>query len=179
MKALLIVDMQQGSFISAPRLNADKVVEKINILSELFRQNNEPVIYVRHDGTAENCLIPGTSDWNILPTLINKPQDIFVEKTANDSFYKTNLQELLVNNTVDELVIVGCASDFCVDTTIRAALNLDYKITIIADAHTTADRPFIKAVVIINHLNWLWADMTATKYKMQVMPLNEYLKLNS
>lgn len=176
MRALLIIDMQTGSFTEAPRYNAAEVVANINELSAKFREQNCPVIYIQHDGTAENCFLPGTEEWSLLPALQVQPSDIMVSKTANDCFYRSSLEKILQEHDADELVVTGCATDFCVDSTIRAALSKDYNITVVADAHTTANRPHATADVIIAHHNYVWADMIPTKGRIQVLPLQEVMK---
>jgi len=164
MKALLIIDMQVGSFKPAtPRFDADIVVQRINALSNHFRQNGDKVIFVQHDGTKEDSFVPGTLDWNILPTLVRRTEDIFITKTANDSFYNTNLETILKNHDITDLFITGCATDFCVDATVHSALSRDYNIVVIRDCHTTADRPHLSAEKIIEHHNWLWENMTPTR----------------
>jgi len=61
-KALLIIDMQAGSFTPAtPRYDSDGVIDRINQLSAIFRSNGDQVIFIRHDGTKEGCYIPGTN----------------------------------------------------------------------------------------------------------------------
>ena len=97
------------------------------------------------------------------------PGDIIIGKTANDAFYKTQLESTLRDADISELLITGCATDFCVDTTVKSALSKDYKVTIIEDGHTTASRPYIDAQTVINHYNWLWNDMSPTKYKLSVV----------
>ncbi len=96
------------------------------------------------------------------------PNDIIVSKTANDSFYKSSLQSILSINYISELFITGCATDFCVDATIKSALSEDYKVTVIEDGHTTASRPYIDAQTVINHYNWLWSEMSPAKHKLTV-----------
>ena len=96
MKALLIIDMQVGSFKpGTPRFDAEALIQRINALSNDFRNNGDAVIFIQHDGTKENSYLPGTSDWNILPTLMKHPDDIVIGKTANDSFYNTDLETVL------------------------------------------------------------------------------------
>ena len=170
MKALLIIDMQKGSF-KPYTLRHDTLgtIDRINSLSAAFRTNHYPVIFIQHDGTRENCFLPGAEDWEILPELERLPNDITISKTANDAFYKTSLQETLSEKSITELFITGCATDFCVDTTIKSALSKDYNVTVIEDGHTTASRPFLDAPAVINHYNWLWADMSPTKYKLAVV----------
>jgi nicotinamidase-related amidase len=169
MKALLIIDMQKGSFKPySCRHDTLGTIDRINSLSSKFRANNYPVIFIQHDGSKQNCFFPNSVDWQILPELIRLPSDITLNKTANDSFYKTSLQSILSDNKISELFVSGCATDFCVDTTVKAALSRDYKVTVIEDAHTTASRPYIDAQTVINHYNWLWTDMSPTKHKLAV-----------
>jgi nicotinamidase-related amidase len=176
MKALLIIDMQIGSFKPyALRHDAFGVIERINSLSSLFRKNNDKVIFIQHDGSAENCFQPNTKDWKILPELTIEKDDLVVSKTANDAFYGTLLGAVLEENKITELFITGCATDFCVDATVKSALGRDYNLTIAEDAHTTADRPFLSAKMAIKHYNWLWADMTPTLLKIKVIKTNELL----
>ena len=176
MKALLIIDMQLGSFKPySLRHDTYGVIARINQLSNQFRTNGDMVIFIQHDGTRENLFVPGTSDWSILPELDQQPTDTIIAKTANDSFYHTTLREVLAKNNISELYFTGCATDFCVDTTIKSALSKDFKITALSDAHTTADRTFISAEKVIQYFNWLWDDMTPTKHKITVISTNELI----
>ena len=176
MKALLVIDMQKGSF-SPYELKYDTfgVIERINRLSSHFRASNVKVIFIQHDGTKDGCFLPNTDDWEMLPELVQHPSDLVVSKTANDAFYQTDLQSILANEDITELVITGSATDFCVDSTIKAALSRDYNVTVVEDGHTTGDRPFVDAVSLIKHYNWLWDDMTATKFKIKVVKTDEFL----
>lgn len=174
MKALLVIDMQRGSFTPAtPRFDTEGVVNRINRLSAAFRAQGNKVIYIQHDGTKANDFIPGSDEWKLLPSLEVSPTDILVSKTANDCFYNSILQEILTQHQVSELVITGCATDFCVDTTIKSALSKDYDVTVVKDGHTTADRPHMNAATTIAHYNWVWEHMLPAKNKLNVMTCDE------
>src|SRR5690606_13786940 len=163
MKALLIIDMQKISFTQdTPRFDAEGVIERINVLSKRFRQDGDKVIFIQHDGTKEGFCKPDTKEWEILDSLTANSSDLFISKTANDSFYKTSLKEELVSLGIKDIIITGCATDFCVDATVKAALTNDFNITVIADGHTTADRPKLDAGAVIDYYNWLWSEMTPT-----------------
>ena len=177
MKALLIIDMQIGSFRPYTlRHDTLGVIDRINNLSNYFRTNNDKVIFIQHDGTKENNFLPRTEDWHILPELTKHQSDIIISKTINDAFYNTDLQTILSKNNITELFVTGCATDFCVDATIKSAVSKDYSITVIEDGHTTADRPHLNATMVIQHYNWLWADMIPTNFKVQVIKTNDLLK---
>jgi len=175
MKALLIIDMQAGSFSEIPRFDSENVIEIINSLSALYRRNEEKVIFIQHDGSKENCFIPGTEEWKILPDLVINKDDIFVSKMANDAFYQTELDSFLRTNGINDITITGCATDFCVEATIQSALVKDYNITIVKDGHTTADRPHADANTVINHYNWVWENMSPTQGKLEVIAFEDLI----
>jgi nicotinamidase-related amidase len=176
MKALLIIDMQKVSFTPlTPRFDSEGVVKRINKLSDKFRVAGDKVIFIQHDGSKEGFCKPNTVEWEILSSLDFKRDDLIISKTANDSFYRTKLKEELLNLGISELIITGCATDFCVDSTIKSALVNDFNITVIKDAHTTADRPNLKAKQVIDHYNWIWSEMTPTKGRIKVIDLDKYL----
>lgn len=175
MEALLIIDMQVGSF-QTTRFEAEKVIENTNLLSTFFRQKHQPVIFVQHDGTKENFLVYSSDEWHIFPSLTQKATDHYIEKEANDCFYKTKLEALLQKLDVQKLYICGCATDFCVNATVHGALVRDYAITVIKDGHTTADRPTLKAREIINFYNWLWGNLTPTHSRIEVKNTQEIVQ---
>ncbi len=178
MKALLVIDMQQGSFTKAtPRFDAEGVVARINKLAATFRSNGDAVVFIQHDGSAQGDFIPFTTEWDLLPGLqVVKDTDTSLGKTANDCFYRSDLGSFLEKQDIQDLVVTGCATDFCVDATIKAALGKDYHITVIADGHTTADRPGLAAVQVIAHYNWIWQNMLPTQGSLQVCPAAYYLE---
>jgi len=175
-KALLVIDMQKGSFTSeTPRFDSKGVIERINSLARIFRESNYPVIFIQHDGTKENEFIPTTTEWELLDELEVESTDLLLNKYANDSFYRSKLSQILSELNVSELYITGCATDFCVESTIQSALVHDYLITIVSNGHTTADRPHLKAEKVIDHYNWVWKNMIPTKGKIEVFDYHEIL----
>lgn len=83
-------------------------------------------------------------------------------------FYKSELQSKLNEIQVGELFITGCATDFCVESTIQSALIKDYNITVVKDGHTTGERPHLKAEQVIEHYNWVWQNMIPTNGHIKV-----------
>ena len=177
MDVFLIIDMQKASFSNAERYDADGVVNRINQLSSYIRNNGGTVIFIQHDGTPEDGHVPFTSGWEILPSLSRDESDRIVRKTICDAFYKTDLYRVLNELKVDRLIISGCATDFCVDTTVRAAVSLDYHVIVAADCHTTADRPHLTAEQVIRHHNWVWSELLVPEKKVEVLSLETLLKM--
>jgi nicotinamidase-related amidase len=176
MKALLVIDMQLGSFRPYDlRFDTLGVVGRINLLAEQFRRDGDAVVFVMHNGSKEGDFIPGSDDWGLLPELVKAENDVVMEKTANDAFYATRLGEWLADRNITEVFIVGCATDYCVDTTVKSAIHKDLKVVVVSDAHTTADRQDIKAQQVIRQYNTLWDDMLPAKYKAVVRTTEQVL----
>ncbi len=168
-KALLIIDMQKGSFTpKTPRFDTQGVVARINGLAELFRKHKLPVIFIQHHGNGSGDFEKGTGDWQLLDDLVVAPSDLQVDKRANDVFYQSELQSILTALGTRELYITGCATDFCVESTVQSALTKEYHLVVVADGHTTGDRPHLSAPKVIEHYNWVWQNMLPTNGSITV-----------
>ncbi|WP_338236696.1 cysteine hydrolase family protein [Persicobacter diffluens] len=177
MEALIIIDMQKGSFTpETPRYAADQVVARINSLSKRFNALAWPVIFIQHDGSREGGFFPETEAWEILDSLDRKASDLLVSKQANDMFYKTDLREILDRKDIKTIYVTGCATDYCVEASVQSALVKDYQVVVVADGHTTADRTHISARQAIDHYNEIWADLSPTEGHVRVVPSAEILE---
>lgn len=161
--ALLIIDMQKGSFTpKTPRFDTEGVVSRINKVSSECRKRNIPVFVIQHDGTGTGEFEKYNGDWENIDELEVKESDYRIDKYANDVFYKSVLHRELQKEEITQLLITGCATDFCVESTIQSTLTKDYDVVVIEDGHTTGDRPHLKAEKIIEHYNWIWNNMIPT-----------------
>jgi nicotinamidase-related amidase len=166
---LVVIDMQAGCFAEAtPRHDAEGVVARINWLARAVRRAGGVVVFVQHDGPPGDPFEPGKDGWRLLPELDRLETDPVVHKRACDAFYETDLARVLEERGATALLMTGCATDFCVDTTIRAAASRDYEVTVVEDGHTTADRPHVDAVSVIRHHNWVWENLIHPKMRVRV-----------
>jgi nicotinamidase-related amidase len=170
---LLVIDMQVGLFQGEPRYDAESVVSRINALARAVRAKGGSVVFVQHED--EGAFARGEPSWQLLPTLDRHPGDATVGKTACDSFYRSDLEKVLRERNIDRLLVTGCATDFCVDTTIRSAASKDYDIAVVADGHTTKDRPHLDAKTIIVHHNWMWSSLILPERPVRVVSTEELL----
>ncbi len=160
--ALVIIDLQQGSFTpDIPRYDAGGLVGRLNSLADAVRARDGSVVFVQHDGPPGDPHHPDLPGWRLLPDLQVHTGDLTVRKTACDAFLGTTLDATLRSLSVDQLVVTGCATDYCVDTTVRSALARGYATIVPMDGHTTSDRPHLSARKIIEHHNAIWADFIA------------------
>ena len=151
--ALLVVDVQTGVMHEA--WDAARVVEKIGLAVEKARRDGAPVIWVQH---ADDNLISGSPDWQIVPELAPAADETRIYKEFNSSFEQTALEETLACLGVTRIVLAGAATNWCIRATAYAALERGYDLTLLEDAHTTGaleldngDR--IEAAGVIQDLN--------------------------
>ena len=160
--ALVIIDLQEGSFTPrSARHDTSGLVERLNGLADAVRSAGGSVIFVQHDGPVGDPHHPDQPGWQLLPELDVREGDLFVRKTACNSFLGTSLEATLESRSIERLIVTGCATDYCVDTTVRSALARGYATIVPKDGHTTADRPHLSARQIIEHHNAIWADFIA------------------
>ena len=163
--AVLVIDVQTGLFCTKPvPFEAKAVVARINGVTAKARQAGVPVIFIQHDGEpGGEEVAPGTEAWKLHPRLVVQPGDLVIRKTTCDAFYGTSLEAELRARGITTLVLMGYATDFCIDTTLRIAVSKDFGIIVVADAHTTADNPVLKADVVRQYHNWAWANCISTR----------------
>lgn len=163
MDVVVVVDMQVGLHAGGPKHDLSGVISRINALTSAVRQRGGAVIWIRHCGQPGDGFERGTADWEILPELERRPADLMIDKTLNDAFAGTDLQQTLGRLESDRVLICGWATDFCVDSTIRSAVSHGHRVVAVSDAHTLADRPHLDAVSVIRHHNWVWSGLLTNR----------------
>lgn len=78
------------------------------------------------NGEVGRILIRDTWNTEILDELRPEPDDLVLYKTRYSGFYGTNLHSTLRDKRVRNLIIVGCTTAVCVESTIRDATFRDY-----------------------------------------------------
>jgi len=84
---------------------------------------------------------------------VDADADTVFDKTKFSCFLGTGLAERLVEAGINELVIVGMKTQYCIDTTCRVASELGFEPVLVADGHTCMDTPALTAKAIIEHHN--------------------------
>jgi nicotinamidase-related amidase len=172
--ALIVVDMQVGLLDGPPKHDLKGVLQRINALAAVVRDQGGTVVWIRHCGKDGDGFEPGSKGWEFLPELDRQPADIVVDKTLNDSFAGTALHDMLQRRLPNRLLVAGWATDFCVDATVRSAVSRDYHVVVVGDAHTLSDRPHLSAPAVIRHHNWVWTGLL-TNRSVRVVPAAELI----
>lgn len=164
-RALIVVDMQnaycheqgslarQGFDISACR----DVIGNVKKVIEVCRKNAVPVIFLylafeknyRDGGTMvhqiwpffkeKKGLLDGTWDAAIVDELKPLPEETVIRKTRYSGFSGTNLDYRLRYMGVETLIIGGVTTNICVESTVRDAFHLGYKVVLISDGTAEID----------------------------------------
>ncbi|MFC5405151.1 cysteine hydrolase family protein [Cohnella soli] len=159
--ALIVIDMQEVFFrlLENYLYDKDRLVGQINRLIGQARAKGMPVIFVQHTEREDERdeFYEGGDDWQIHHGMDREESDPVFQKTKWDSFYQTGLEAYLRENEIDELVFAGAQTEFCIDTTIRAAYSLGYQRNrLFAGTHSTLDSRVLPAEQIIRHHENVW-----------------------
>jgi ureidoacrylate peracid hydrolase len=79
----------------------------------------------------------GSPDANMVSELTPGADEIVFAKTSSSVFISTNIDYVLRNLGTRYLIVAGCLTDQCVDSTVRDACDLGYLVTVPTDACVT------------------------------------------
>ena len=149
--ALLVMDVQRTI---VERFGDDAVVEGVAAAVTAARGAGVPVIYVRvafrpgfPEVSARNKSFAALREGGgfadeaateIHPAVAPEPGEVVVTKRRVSAFAGSDLDVVLRAGAVEELVLCGIATSGVVLSTLRAAADLDYRLTVLRDA--CADR---------------------------------------
>jgi ureidoacrylate peracid hydrolase len=85
------------------------------------------------DGRPSRVLVRETWSTEILPDLAPEPDDPVLYKHRFSGFYETDLDAVLRGRGVTDLIVTGCTTSVCVESTVRDAMFRDYRCLLLAD----------------------------------------------
>ena len=85
------------------------------------------------DGTESRILIRDTWNTEIVSELQPQTGDVVVYKHRYSGFYQTELDNILRTMNAEYLVVTGCTTSVCVESTVRDAMFRDYSCLLLAD----------------------------------------------
>jgi nicotinamidase-related amidase len=149
---LVIWDMQRG--IAGRAFNRTDMVPRIAELLAAYRARKLPVVYSRHTTPPEGWgnpstarsmvrrgmtlggfrLAPGTPEWEIVPELEPRPDDLVLAKFTSSFFVGTPLESMLRFRRAETLVLTGVSTEGGIFSTARHAVNLGFHPLVVEDA---------------------------------------------
>ena len=113
------------------------------------RELDVPIIFVRDLDVAE-----GKGKGFQVHNEINVPTEAAIfDKSATNSFHETGLLKHLKSKHIDHIVIMGCATQHCIDSAVRTATISGFDVTLVGDGHSTMGNDVLSAEQIIKHHN--------------------------
>lgn len=85
------------------------------------------------NGAMSRILVQDTWNTEILPELKPLPEDIIITKNRFNGFYQTSLDSLLRSLKKKYLIITGCTTSICVESTVRDASFRGFMPILLAD----------------------------------------------
>jgi nicotinamidase-related amidase len=142
-----------------PRI-CDVAIPNARRLLDLFRKTKREVVYTRHgallrdgrdmilrrqqrdaDSVSQTdrptLWSRGSSEHQVVTELAPLDDELVIDKNASSPFNGTGIDQLLRNLGLETLVIVGMATDMCVETTARDAADRGYNVIVVEDATAT------------------------------------------
>jgi nicotinamidase-related amidase len=155
--ALLVVDLQnqfveEGAVLEVPQ--ARDVMPKVRQLLSACRDLGVPVLYTALVHEAPEALPrfyelfpflkgqayrPGTREVGIYAEVAPHEGEVVVNKAQYSAFEGTNLSSMIEklggdDAGVDTLILVGCVTNACVESTARDAFHKGYRVVVVSDA---------------------------------------------
>ena len=154
MYALLILDMQVG-LVQGPDKpwQAQALISTLNSLMSDARQSHTPIFLARHTGPAGSPIEPGSPLTQIIQELELRGDEVIFNKSRPSAFFMTELAQQLRARGCTGIVVTGMKTQYCVDSTCRAAKDLGFDAVLIADGHTCSNTPLLTARQIVAHHN--------------------------
>lgn len=142
--ALLVIDIQEGTTgqVSRDKHYKDVSEELITYTNRIIKRAQEkgsPIIYVKSEVTNpiinlfDNSLATGTIGAN-LDKRLKIVSDNIISKEKQDAFSNPALDEILTQKKINKIYVVGLDAAHCVYTTMKAAINREYRVTVIEEA---------------------------------------------
>ncbi|EOT44446.1 cysteine hydrolase family protein [Enterococcus columbae] len=164
MKALLVIDMEQGFLATKrPPRNNLQAEKKIQQLLSAFRQKHESIIHIQHVSLDPSSAFYYPQGYAFMTDFSPLEDEIVFQKQVNSAFIGTDLADYLKKQKINELILVGLTLPHCVSTTARMAGNLGFRTTVISDA---------TASYALQDVNGHWLD-AETIHQCHLAALNE------
>lgn len=139
--ALIIIDVQDG--LDDPRLgkrNNPDAESNIARLLAAWRTRGCPIYHVQHMSTNPTSPLRPNQPGNAIKRIVAPQGDEpVIQKTVNNAFIGTGLENRLREADIQSLVIVGLTTNHCVSTTARMAGDLGFTTFVVDDATAAHD----------------------------------------
>jgi nicotinamidase-related amidase len=154
-------DDQQGIDISMYR----EVIPRLTRVLEVAREMGLFIVYIQNTALPEHlsdspaqirflmklskkniqqggveATLEGTWGQQFIEELAPLPGELIVKKHRSSAFWGTDLDMILRSNGIKTVVVTGCTTEGCVESTARDAMFNDYYVVVLKDCVASDDR---------------------------------------
>jgi nicotinamidase-related amidase len=154
-------DDQQGIDISMYR----EVIPRLTRVLEVAREIGLFIVYIQNTALPEHlsdspaqirflmklskkniqqggveATLEGTRGQQFVEELAPLPGELIVKKHRSSAFWGTDLDMILRSNGIKTVVVTGCTTEGCVESTARDAMFNDYYVVVLKDCVASDDR---------------------------------------
>ncbi|MGV8040355.1 MAG: cysteine hydrolase family protein [Thermoanaerobaculaceae bacterium] len=141
--ALVVIDVQEFYFPGGrvPLVEPGPAAERAGTVLASFRARGLPVVHVQHLGKDMAGPDPACPDpqYRIRPEVMPAPGEKVIGKRHASAFRGTDLEAWLRGKGITKLVLCGMQTHMCLEAAARAAADLGFEVTVVADACATRD----------------------------------------
>lgn len=143
---LVIIDAQNEYRTGDLQLpDVEPATLQIQQLLTAARAHGTPVAHIRHIGVPGYLFDPDGPRGQIFDELTPVEGEAVIDKPLPNAFAQSSLQEFVQSTGRTELIVCGFMTHMCVSATVRAAKDLGYQSTVVADACATRPLPGLES----------------------------------
>ena len=133
--ALVLVDVQQGLAAHHGDRNHPEAERHAGALLAAWRRIGAPIVHVQHHSVHPHSpLRPGQPGVEPHEAVRPLPGEAVFRKSVANPFLGTPLEGHLRRHGIGQVVVAGLTTEHCVSSTARAAADLGFEVTVVADA---------------------------------------------
>ena len=146
---LVLIDCQMEYVTGAvPLPGVDDALAEAGKVLARARAAAAPVVHIVHQGQAGGAFDLDGEGGQIAPQVAQSGDETIIRKGLPNAFAGTTLHDKLQELESKNLIFVGFMTHMCVSASVRAALDLGYRSTLVSGAAATRDLPIPSSGVI-------------------------------
>lgn len=140
--ALVLIDCQMEYVTGAvPLPGVDAALAEAGRVLARARAADAPIIHIVHKGQAGGAFDLDGAGGQIASQVAQAGSETIIQKDLPNAFAGTTLHDKLQELDTKNLIFVGFMTHMCVSASVRAALDLGYRSTLVSAAAATRDLP--------------------------------------
>ena len=133
MKALILIDIQNGLTKKRTLHNEKLFFDTINNAIKNYRESCSKIIFMKNNNKQ---LKYNSTDWQIDKRIDKQEIDIVVQKNHGNGFLNTDLKQILLDAKIKAITVGGLVSHGCVKASCLGGLSEGFETSVLKNVHT-------------------------------------------